>query len=152
MTRLTRLQNKFFDATRSKKASEAARQPGTATDLSALDGQKYALVVTFKRNGEPVPTPVWSGVADGKLYFRTESDTAKVRRIRNDPHVRVGPCNSSGKPRGPLAEGRARVVAPEEEEHAEAAVQSNFGKGRQVYERMGERMGVKAVYVEVTPA
>ncbi len=151
MTRLTRLQYKLFDATRSRKAGEAAKQPGTAQDLSALEGQKHALVVTFKRDGTPVPTPVWSGVADGKLFFRTESDTAKVKRVRNDPHVRVGPCNSSGKPRGPLTEGRARVVAPEEEEHAEAAVQSNFGKGRQVYERMGERMGVKVVYIEVTP-
>jgi PPOX class probable F420-dependent enzyme len=151
MTRITRLQNKFFDATRSRKAAEAAKQPGTAQDLAALDG-RYALVVTFKRDGEPVPTPVWFGVDEGKLYFRTESDTAKVTRIRNDPHVRVGPCNGVGKPQGPLTEARARVLPPEEEEHAEAAIQSNYGKGREIFESMGDRMGVETVYIEVTPA
>jgi PPOX class probable F420-dependent enzyme len=82
---------------------------------------------------------------------RTESDTAKVKRIRNDPHVRVGPCNSRGKPLGPLTEGQARVVGPDEEPVAEAAIQSNFGKGREIFESMGDRMGVKTVYVEVTP-
>ena len=152
MTRYTRIQNRFLDTIRSGKADNAARQPGTATDLSALDGHQNCLLVTFKRDGSPVPTPVWFGVADGKLYLRTESDTAKVKRVRSDPHVRVGPCNSRGKPLGPLAEGRARVVGPDEEELAEAAIQSNFGKGREIFESMGDRMGVETLYVEVTPA
>jgi PPOX class probable F420-dependent enzyme len=151
MTRFTRLQYRFYDTIRSKKATEAAQQPGSATDLSALEGHKYALLVTFKRDGTPVPTPVWFGLADNKMYVRTESDTVKVKRIRNDPHVRVGPCNDRGKPKGPLTEGRARVVAPEEEEQAEAALAANYGKGREVFERMGDRMGVHAVYIEVTP-
>ena len=152
LTRFTRVQNRFLDRIRSGKATEAAGQPGTARDLSALDGHQNCLLVTFKRDGSPVPTPVWFGVSGGKLYVRTESDTAKVRRIRNDPHVRVGPCNTRGKPLGPLAEGVARVVGPADEARAESAIQSNFGKGREVFEAMGDRMGVKTVYIEVTPS
>lgn len=151
MTRFTRLQNRFLDTIRSKKADEVARQPGTATDLSALAGHKNCLLVTFKRDGAPVPTPVWFGLAGDKLYVRTESDTAKVKRVRNDAHVRVGPCGDRGQPKGPLTEGRARVVGPDEEAHAEAAIQANFGKGRQVFEGVGDRMGVETVYIEVTP-
>jgi uncharacterized protein len=151
MTRISNAQNKFFDSIRSKKASEAATKPGSAPDLSALTGRDYALLVTFKKDGTPVPTPVWFGLADDKLYVRSESDTAKVKRIRNDPHVRVGPCTMRGKPLGPLTEARARIVAPAEEEQAEAALQANYGKTRDVFEGMSERMGVEAVYIEVTP-
>ena len=151
MSRLGTLQNRFFDSIRSKKADEAAQQPGAASDLSALQGHKYALLVTFKRDGSAVPTPVWFGLAGNKLYARTETRNAKVKRIRNNPHVRVGPCGSRGKPLGPLTEGRARIVAPEEEEHAEAAIQSNFGAGRRVYEDIDRRLGIDAVYIEVTP-
>ena len=151
MSHISKAQNRFFDAIRSGKAAEAAKEPGTATDLSALAGHKYALLVTFKRDGWPVPTPVWFGLADDKLYARSESGTAKVKRIRNDPHVRVGPCSDRGKPRGPLTEGRARIVPAAEEEHAEAAIQANFGAGRRVYESIDRRMGINAVYIEVTP-
>ena len=152
MTRFTRMQDRFFDKVRSGKAAEAAAQRGTATDLSALEGHDYALLVTFRRDGSPVPTPVWFGLADGKLYVNTSTDTAKVKRIRNDPHARVGPCTMRGKATGPLTEGRARLLsAPEEAEHAEAALAANYGKTRQVYERVGERMGVETVYIEFTP-
>jgi len=151
VTRLSSAQNKFFDSIRSKKANDAAGQRGTATDLAALEGQDYALLVTFRKDRTPVPTPVWFGLADDKLYVRTESDTAKVKRIRHDPHVRVGPCTMRGKPLGPLTEARARIVAPAEEEQAEAALQANYGKTRDVFEGMSERMGVEAVYIEVTP-
>jgi PPOX class probable F420-dependent enzyme len=151
VTRLTRLQNRFWDTVRSGKATEAAKQPGTARDLSALQGHKYALLVTFKRDGTPMPTPVWFGLAGDKLFVRTESDTAKVKRIRNDPHVRVGPCSERGKPKGPLTEGRARVVSPEDEEQAEAAIAANYGKGRQFMDRFEERMNLDLVYIEVTP-
>jgi PPOX class probable F420-dependent enzyme len=151
MSRISSAQHKFFDAIRSGKAAEVAKEPGTATDLSALAGHKYALLVTFKRDRTPVPTPVWFGLAGGKLYARTESSTAKVKRILNDPHVRVGPCSDRGKPRGPLTEARARIVPSAEEEHAEAAIQANFGTGRRVYESIDRRMGIDAVYIEVTP-
>jgi PPOX class probable F420-dependent enzyme len=151
MTRFSRLQDRFFDSIRSNKAAEAARQPGTATDLRALEGHDYALLVTFKRDGTPMPTPVWFGLADNKLYVRSSIDTAKLKRIRNDPHVRVGPCTLRGKATGPLTEGRARILGPEDEAQAEAAIAANYGKSRDVFEGMGERMGVKTLYIEVKP-
>jgi PPOX class probable F420-dependent enzyme len=76
---------------------------------------------------------------------------AKIRRIRRDPHVRVGPCNLRGKPRGPMAEGRARVLPPEEEERAYAAIEANWSSGMKVFEKGADRVGLPAVYVEVEP-
>ncbi len=151
-TRFADITYRFYDRLRHRKAFEVAGSPGTAGDFSALSGHKYALLVTFRRSGEPVPTPVWFGVDDrGRMYFRSEPRTAKVRRIRNDPHVRVAPCNARGKPVGPLAEGRARVLPASDNAHAEATIQSNYGLGRRLYEAPVDRSGMELVYVEVAP-
>ena len=118
-----------------------------------LRDHKYCLLVTYKRSGEAVPTPVWFGLDDGKLYARSEAAVAKVKRIRNDPRVRVAPCTVRGKPLGPPAEGRARVLEqPSDEEEAEAALRANYGLGRRVYEGAGGVLGAETVYLEITPA
>jgi PPOX class probable F420-dependent enzyme len=150
MSRLAELGNRFYDALRRADAVEAAEGEATARGFSHLDGHGYCLVITYKRSGEPVATPVWFGVDhEGRLYFRTYAPSVKVRRIRNDPRVRIAPCSVRGKPLGPSAEGRARVLAEDEEPHAEETIQSNYGVGRRVYEATGGN--IDAVYVEVAP-
>jgi PPOX class probable F420-dependent enzyme len=151
--RIVKLSDRFYDRTRHPDALLAARGEATAHGFDALRGQKYCLLVTYRRSGEPVPTPVWFGLdADGRLYVHTEARAAKVKRIRANPHVRVAPSNVRGKPAGPSAEGTARVLAPEDAARAERAISSNYGLGRKLYEGMGGPLGVDMVYVEVTPA
>ena len=123
-----------------------------ARGFEHLRGHKYCLLVTYRRSGEPVPTPVWFGLGDGKLYVRSEAAVAKVRRIRNDPRVRVAPCTVRGKPLGRPADGRARVLDDaRDEEEAEAALRANYGLGRRVYEGAGAALGAETVYLEITP-
>jgi len=144
--------NRFLDRIRSPAAARVAGEPGRAGRFDDLRGAKYTLLVTHKRSGEPVPTPVWAGLAEnGRLYIRTERDVVKVKRIRNDPRVKVAPCGSRGQPRGDLIEGRARILAPEEEEYAERTLAEHFGLGRRIYEStMGAAAG-PMVYIEVSP-
>jgi uncharacterized protein len=144
--------NRVYARIRHPQAFEAAAEEGTAGDLSAFVGRKYALLTTFRRDGTPVPTPVWFGVADGRLYVRSEAEVWKVKRIRNDPHVRVAPATVRGKPLGPTTEATARVLPSAEEERAEAALAANYGLGRRLYERGGERLSVDTVYLEIAPA
>ena len=147
------LQNRFYDRIRSRAARRAAEGPAARGSFESLRGHKYALVVTFKRDGTAVPTPVWFGLDDeGRMYFRTGADVAKVRRIRNDPRVLVAPCTVRGKPVGASVEGTARVVDPGEREHAEAAIQGNYGLGRRLYERGADAVGGDEAYVEIAPA
>lgn len=150
---MDRLSGRFYDSIRSGEARRAAaEQEPTATGFDHLRGHKYTLLVTFKRSGEPVPTPIWFGLDEtGRAYMRTGQQAAKAKRIRNDPKARLAPCTVRGKPLGPFAEGRARIVPPEEQERAEAAIQSNYGVGRKLYEG-GVVGSMPAYYIEVAPA
>lgn len=149
------LANRSYDWVRHPAARTVAGEERTVSGFDHLQGHKYCLLVTYKRGGEPVPTPVWFGLANGKLYLRTDADAdaAKVKRIGNDPRSRVAPCTSRGKPLGPPAEGRARVLDQQGESGlAEAALRANYGLGRRIYEGASEAFGTKTVYVEITPA
>jgi uncharacterized protein len=152
MTRRLELQNRFYDRMRSR-ASRRAAEAVTRGSFDVLRGHKYALVVTFRRDGGAVPTPIWFGLDDdGRLYFRTGAEVAKVKRIHANPRVLVAPCTVRGKPLGPSIEGTARIVPAEETEHAEAAIQSNYGLGRRLYEGVADGVGAEEAYVEVAPA
>ena len=147
MDRLERVSSRFYDVVRSGKARDAE---ATVGGFDHLRGHKYGLLVTYRRSGEPVPTPIWFGLDDGgRAYVRTGALAAKVRRLRNDPRVKLAPCTFRGKPVGPYAAGRARVCDPGETEHAERAIQSNYGMGRRLYE--GSAAAFDALYIEVTP-
>jgi PPOX class probable F420-dependent enzyme len=152
--RLAKLSDRFYDRMRHRQAFEAARGAATAQGFEGLRGHKYCLLVSFRRSGDPVPTPVWFGLdGDGRLYVRTEADAAKVKRIRANARVRVAPASVRGKPTGPLAEGTARVLGREQEARAESALQANYGLGRRLYEGLATGpLGVATVYLEVTPA
>ncbi len=151
MERMERLSNRFYDSIRSGKANRAAAErDATAVGFDHLRGHKYALLVTYRRSGEPVATPIWSGLdGAGRAYMRTGIQAAKAKRIRNDARARLAPCTVRGGPLGPFAEGMARIVPAGEEEHAERALQSNYGLGRKLYE--GSAGSMPAYYLEVTP-
>ena len=144
--------DRFYDRMRHRDAFAAAREEPSVHGFHGLRGHKYCLLISFRRSGEPVPTPVWFGLdADGRLFVRTEADAAKVKRIRADPRVRIAPATSRGKPTGSLAEGRARVLTGDEEARAERTLKANYGLGRRLYEGVSGPMGVHTVYLEVTP-
>lgn len=145
------LDKHVWDRVRDRRASEVtAGAPGT---FEALEGRKYALIVTFKRNGDAVPTPSWFGLGDdGNVYTHTFADSWKVKRIGRDPRVVVAPCDPRGKPLGPATEGRARVLPPAEWDRAEGAIEANYGLGRKLYmtPSRGRRMEA-TTYLEITP-
>jgi len=79
-----------------------------------IRGEKYISLVTFRKSGDPVPTPVWFGEKNDKLYAMTRSDSGKYKRIKNNPQVRVAPCTARGKVTGPEFAAGARLL-PEED-------------------------------------
>jgi PPOX class probable F420-dependent enzyme len=119
--------------------------------LSDFDGSRHGTVVSFRRTGEPVATPVWVGQGGGRLYFRTLAAGHKVGRIRNNPEVLVAPCTPRGRPTGPPMRARARILDDVEGlAVAEPAIQASFRFGRTVYKRVVQ--DAEALYVELTPS
>jgi len=126
----------------------AARAPtGSLDDLAR---GRHCAVVSFRRDGTPVSTPVWCAVSDGRVVFRTLASAYKLKRIARGPRVLVAPCTRRGPPTGAPLAGEARVLAGAiEEAAAERAIQTRFGLGRRAYRRaVGE---APAVYVEIRP-
>jgi PPOX class probable F420-dependent enzyme len=93
---------------------------------SAIRGQKYISLATFRKNGAKVATPVWFGEDGDKLYVMTRSDMGKTKRVRNNPQVTVAPCTVRGKVTGPEGAAFARILPPEEQAHARQTINRKY--------------------------
>jgi PPOX class probable F420-dependent enzyme len=90
--------------------------------FAAFAGHKYLNLETFKKSGDGVKTPVWFAAdpstsldsSAAKLYAYTIGVSGKVKRIRNNPRVRIAPCTMRGKVLGDWVEARAEIVTDEE--------------------------------------
>ena len=77
---------------------------------TALAAQKFVSFTTFKRNGDAVAAPMWTGRDGDHLFVWTPADSWKVKRVRNDPRVTLAPCGRTGK----LRKGSSPVAATAE--------------------------------------
>jgi hypothetical protein len=94
--------------------------PGTRGGyFEPLRRATYLQLTTFRRSGQPVPTPVHV-VTDGAIaYFRTWDASGKAKRLRHTdpgapPEAGLGhpavPARSAA--RGPMTAGRFRRLPP----------------------------------------
>jgi uncharacterized protein len=131
-------------------AGEVVHAPRTGS-VEDVRAHKRALLVTYRRNGTPVPTPVWAAEADGRLYVRSERASGKAKRLRRDPRMLVAPCTVRGKPLGAPFEATAGMLPAELEPHAERALAGRYGLGRALFEWAMDRLRVDMGYLEITP-
>ncbi|MUL66216.1 PPOX class F420-dependent enzyme [Mycobacterium sp. CBMA 234] len=128
----------------------------TGSDFSGFDRARQIVLVTFKRSGEAMPSPINHGLADGKLYVRTDASTGKVKRLRNNPRVVVVPSDIRGKPKGQPVAGVARILAEDEHARAEAVIAANWTPAMRVFERTLDKgsaaFDIPTTYIEITPA
>jgi PPOX class probable F420-dependent enzyme len=108
--------------------------------LAQFAGQKYLNIETYRKNGDPVRTPVWFVESNGTLYVRTAESTGKYRRIRNNPAVRVAPCDMRGNVKGEWAKAEARIVGGEEEQMTYKMLDKKYGI---MYKMIGAFRGKK---------
>jgi uncharacterized protein len=131
-------------------AETIGRSPHTGT-IAQIDACKRALLVTYRRDGTPVPTPVWAASAGGRLYVRSERSSGKVKRLRNDARLLVAPCTVRGKPLGAPLEARALVLPSAHEPIGERALARRYGLGRELFERAMDLLRVDMCFLEITP-
>jgi len=80
----------------------------------ALSGSKVALLATYRRNGEPVVTPVSIAVSTGGVYFVTSASSGKARRLTSRPDVTMAPSTVRGTQTGPATHGKAHRLSDDE--------------------------------------
>jgi PPOX class probable F420-dependent enzyme len=95
-------------------------------NLAQFEGQKYISLETFKKSGQGVKTPVWFVLHDGAFYAYTEADSWKVKRIRNNPRVRVAVCDIRGNVKGPWLDATASLVDGEERRVADGLLDRKY--------------------------
>lgn len=119
--------------------------------LEELRAAKRTLVVSFRRDGRPVPTPVWAAYAGGVFFVRSERSSGKAKRLRRDARVLIAPCSARGRPLGRAIEAHGFLVAGEQEPDAQRALAERYGLGRELFERAMDVLGIDMCYLRLEP-
>ena len=93
-----------------------------------FDKTPYISLRSFKRDGSPVDTPVWSAPLDDTLVLFTLRESFKVKRVARNPRVQVAACTVNGTLLGPWHDGTCRTLQdPEHEARAYQALTRKYG-------------------------
>jgi PPOX class probable F420-dependent enzyme len=100
---------------------------------------RYLSLETFRKTGAGVRTPVWFAQDTGSplradssdqgaiFYLYSAPDAGKLKRIRNNPRVRVAPCDFRGNLRGAWVDARARICEGSETSHGQDLLRRKYG-------------------------
>ena len=99
----------------------------SADNLSDLSKFKYITIETFRKNGAGVRTPIWFIIYQGLIYFRTDVNSGKAKRIRNNPHVRIAPCDIRGNLKGNWFDGKVKFADSEESSITYSMIDKKYG-------------------------
>jgi hypothetical protein len=95
---------------------------------------KYLNLETFRKNGIGVCTPVWfaqdvchSTPSVTVFYVYSEAEAGKVKRIRNNPKVRIAPCTMRGNLTGAWVDARAHIAEGGQASHAQELLRKKYG-------------------------
>lgn len=97
-----------------------------------LRTQQFCLLTTYRKDGTAVPTPMWFAIEDETVYMATRGGSAKVKRIRRDSKVTIGPCTGGGLPTGPQRAATAHLLAPEDADRVERMLNARYGLKRKL--------------------
>ena len=80
----------------------------------SLESEKYISLETYRKNEDPVRTPVWFVIKEGQVFVVTRDQTGKIKRLRHTQKVRFAPCSIKGKVTGEWTSGTATILSEEE--------------------------------------
>ncbi len=110
-----------------------------------LGDEKYLRLTTFRRNGTPVPTPVWAVALDsGEIGFWTSSGSGKAKRLAHTSRVLVQASDARGNPKEGSAEieAEARLVQGAELEEIRRKIRAKYGFMTKITKLLGTIGGI----------
>ena len=138
----------LYERFRHPEATLTAQSAAPSNSVLYLAGSKYLLLESERSDGTQVATPMWFAAVNDEVFLRTEAGSPKVRRISKRPIVKVAACRMRGKPVGGYLECMARIVPPEREGEAEAALRRGYGLLRRLFNLVVHN---DHTYLELTP-
>lgn len=123
-----------------------------SSPLAELNKYQFINLVTYRRNGAAVPTPMWFKVVGNLIYVQTYVTSGKIKRLAHTQNVTFWPSDVRGNAMGPSFNGIARRIEDRPtEELAEQALQKKYGDKRTIFlQQIGVDMAER-VYLEITP-
>jgi PPOX class probable F420-dependent enzyme len=111
----------------------------------ALEDEKYLLFTTFRRDGTPVATPVWSvPLGPGRLGFWTSSGSGKAKRLAHTDRVTIQPCDARGNPKSGTepVEATASLVSGDEMDEIRRKITEKYGFMTKITKLLGTIGGI----------
>ena len=108
-----------------------SREQNRPTPFTA---ERYLNLETYRRTGQAVATPVWFVVDGGVIYVYSLADAGKVKRIRNNPRVRIAPCDVRGALKGAWVDATARIVDEREAAAAQKLLVAKYGWQKKLFD------------------
>lgn len=142
---------RFLGALRSPEANTVLDMPIRFNGFDELRRYEHCLVVTYRKDGTPMPQPVWPGYDGDRVYLWTEVQAYKAKRLRRNPEALIAPCSFRGKPLAPPIAARGRILeTAAERAHAEAVIRSQWGWKRKAF-AAASRPLTDVHYIELVP-
>jgi PPOX class probable F420-dependent enzyme len=121
-------------------------------DFASLFDTRFLSVVSFRRNGDEVATPVWTVELDGTLYVRTDASCGKVKRLRRDSRVLLAACTFRGKETAPRVNARGRLLDVSERPDVVPALDAKYGLLSRAAGFAGRLRRRTPIIIELVPA
>ncbi len=97
------------------------------SNLEEIESEKCISLETYRKNNEPIRTPVWFVTKDDLIYVVTRDQTGKVKRLRNNQQVKIATCNFKGKIKGQWISGTAKILTEDETKDAVKWREKKYG-------------------------
>ena len=122
--------------------------------FAELSKEQFINLATTKKSGAAVATPVWFALDGDVLYVMTGKAAGKVKRIRNNPAVILGPCDRSGNLLGPTQPATARLLNESEYAHANSLLNRKYGFMKSIFDLMARFNGglQNRAFIEIRPS
>lgn len=123
------------------------------TNFQDLSDVTFVSIESFRKNGTGVKTPVWITHEDGKLYCWTGADSWKVKRIRNNPEVKLAESDAQGNLHSEQVTAVGKVLDnPQDVKTQVGRMAKKFGIQFRMFQIMGFFRRSKYVAIEFSPA
>lgn len=120
--------------------------------FTPLLAHQYINLITHRKSGELVATPVWFVHDQQRLYVMSGRNAGKVKRIRNNAQIFIEPCDARGTTLGDRMAAQAYVLDAVNHARVNQLLNKKYGMMKRIFDLMALfNGGIKSRdFIEIT--